>query len=122
MLPLVLHDDSRRRACHLPDGRRQIFATLPFPAHQDKLLEEAVQQDPAQMEDVLNRLATLQDDAERKHVYDLDTKVQRVMALMGFSVRSVPSSTCSNFEECVVLFVVHISVTFPLDSLTTKSR
>lgn len=54
---------------------------------QDELQEEAVQQDPVQMEAVLNRLAKLQEDAERSRVYDLSTKVQRIMDLMGFSVR-----------------------------------
>lgn len=39
------------------------------------------------MEDVLNRLAKLQDEAERNHVYDLGTKVQRIMDVMGFSIR-----------------------------------
>lgn len=54
---------------------------------QDELQDEKVQQDPVQMEDVLNRLAKLQEDAERGSVYDLSTKVQRIMDLMGFSLR-----------------------------------
>jgi len=54
---------------------------------QDELQEEAVQQDPAQMEEVLNRLSKLQEDAERSGVYDLSTKVQRIMDLMGFQIR-----------------------------------
>lgn len=54
---------------------------------QDKLQQEAVQQDPEEMENVLNLLSTLQDQAESKRVYDLDTKVQRMMDLMGFSIR-----------------------------------
>lgn len=41
------------------------------------------------MEEILNRLAKLQEDAERNHVYDLSTKVQRIMDLMGFSPRFV---------------------------------
>lgn len=60
-----------------------------FPPHgvKDELQEEAVQQDPAKMEEVLNRLSNLQEDAERNRVYDLSTKVQRVMDLMGFQIR-----------------------------------
>ena len=54
---------------------------------QDELQEEAVQQDPAKMEEVLNRLSKLQEDAERSRVYDLNTKVQRIMDLMGFQIR-----------------------------------
>lgn len=54
---------------------------------QDELQEEAVQQDPAKMEEVLNRLSKLQEDAERNRVYDLSTKVQRIMDLMGFQIR-----------------------------------
>eukprot|EP00752_Nemacystus_decipiens_P018281 g16401.t1 len=53
---------------------------------EDELQEEAVQQDPAKMEEVLNRLAELQEDAERSRVYDLNTKVQRIMDLMGFQI------------------------------------
>ncbi|CAM9204206.1 unnamed protein product [Ectocarpus sp. 8 AP-2014] len=53
---------------------------------EDELQEEAVQQDPAKMEEVLNRLSNLQEDAERNRVYDLSTKVQRVMDLMGFQI------------------------------------
>lgn len=41
------------------------------------------------MEEVLNRLARLQEDAERNGVYDLSTKVQRIMDLMGFQIRRV---------------------------------
>lgn len=54
---------------------------------QDELQEETVQQDPVQMEEVLNRLSRLQEDAERNRVYDLGTRVQRIMDVMGFSVR-----------------------------------
>lgn len=54
---------------------------------QDELQEEAVQQDPAKMDEVLNRLSKLQEDAERNRVYDLNTKVQRIMDLMGFQIR-----------------------------------
>lgn len=54
---------------------------------QDELQGEMVQQSPAQMEAVLNRLSKLQEDAERKHVYDLGTKVQRIRDMMGFTVR-----------------------------------
>lgn len=54
---------------------------------QDELQMEAVQQDPSQMDAVLNRLAKLQEDAERNRVYDLGIKVQRIMDVMGFSVR-----------------------------------
>ncbi|CAB1109843.1 ABC [Ectocarpus sp. CCAP 1310/34] len=43
-------------------------------------------EDPAKMEGVLNRLSNLQEDAERNRVYDLSTKVQRVMDLMGFQI------------------------------------
>lgn len=39
------------------------------------------------MEKVLNLLSTLQEKAESKRVYDLDTKVQRMMDLMGFEIR-----------------------------------
>ncbi|CAN0181109.1 unnamed protein product, partial [Ectocarpus sp. 4 AP-2014] len=53
---------------------------------EDELQEEAVQQDPAKMEEVLNHLSNLQEDAERNGVYDLSTKVQRVMDLMGFQI------------------------------------
>ncbi|CAN0180317.1 unnamed protein product, partial [Ectocarpus sp. 13 AM-2016] len=53
---------------------------------EDELQEEAVQQDPAKMEEVLNRLSNLQEDAERNRVYDLSTNVQRVMDLMGFQI------------------------------------
>ena len=54
---------------------------------QNELQEEAVQQDPARMDEVLNRLSKLQEDAERSRVYDLSTKVQRIMDLMGFQIR-----------------------------------
>lgn len=54
---------------------------------QDELQEEIVQKDPARMEEVLNRLSKLQEDAERNRVYDLSTKVQRIMDLMGFQIR-----------------------------------
>ncbi|CAM9346822.1 unnamed protein product, partial [Hapterophycus canaliculatus] len=53
---------------------------------EDELQEEAVQKDPVRMEEVLNRLSKLQEDAERNRVYDLSTKVQRVMDLMGFQI------------------------------------
>lgn len=56
---------------------------------QDELQLESVQQGPDLMEDVLNRLAKWQDDAERLHVYDIETKVQRIMDLMGFMPRFV---------------------------------
>lgn len=39
------------------------------------------------MDEVLNRLSRLQEDAERNNVYDLSTKVQRIMDLMGFQIR-----------------------------------
>lgn len=55
-------------------------------ACEDELQEETVQQDPVQMEEVLNRLSRLQEDAERNRVYDLGTRVQRIMDVMGFSV------------------------------------
>ncbi|CAM9110806.1 unnamed protein product, partial [Laminaria digitata] len=55
-------------------------------ACEDELQEESVQEDPVQMEEVLNRLSRLQEDAERNRVYDLGTKVQRIMDVMGFSV------------------------------------
>ncbi|CAM9430508.1 unnamed protein product [Choristocarpus tenellus] len=51
---------------------------------EEELQLKEVQEDPDKMEDVLNRLADLQEEIERKKVYDLDTKVQRIMDLMGF--------------------------------------
>ncbi|CAM9557427.1 unnamed protein product [Discosporangium mesarthrocarpum] len=54
-------------------------------ACEEELQDKKVQEDPSKMEEVLDRLATLQEDGERKNVYDLDTKVQRIMNLMGFT-------------------------------------
>lgn len=58
---------------------------------QDELQQEDVQQDPTLMEDVLNRLAKWQEEAERVHVYDIDSKIQRIMDVMGFMPRFVQS-------------------------------
>lgn len=61
----------------------------PVPYHpvKDELQDEEVQQDTSKMEEVLDRLARFQEDADIKRVYDLSTKVQRIMNLMGFSIR-----------------------------------
>lgn len=51
------------------------------------------------MEEVLNRLSKLQEDAERNRVYDLSTKVQRIMDLMGFQIRWAHCLDLSWFDD-----------------------
>lgn len=74
-------------ACLTTTSNSNLVVTSTHRVLQDELQEEAVQQDPLQMEEVLNRLSKLQEDAERNRVYDLSTKVQRIMDLMGFQIR-----------------------------------
>lgn len=64
-----------------------------FPDVQDELQQEDVQQNPDLMEDVLNRLAKWQEDAERVNVYDMDAKIQRIMDVMGFMSRLVDTES-----------------------------
>ncbi|CAM9188644.1 unnamed protein product, partial [Phaeothamnion confervicola] len=50
-----------------------------------ELADPAVQADAERMGDCIDRLTTLQEEAERKRVYELDSKVERVMGMMGFA-------------------------------------
>lgn len=87
---MTLEKERPRGKVRVSSGSPMFLARcFSFPHVQDELQQENVQQDPDLMEDVLNRLANWQEDAERMHVYDMDAKIQRIMDVMGFMSRLV---------------------------------
>ena len=51
----------------------------------EKELEETSAEDPDKMQEILDRLQELQNKAENRNVYALNSRVQKVMDLMGFT-------------------------------------